>query len=313
LDLQLLTNHIKEKCLEVGFSKAGIAPADYHENDAQRLNDWIDKKYNASMLWMEKNINKRSNLLNYYSESKSVISVALNYFTGSSTKEYGPPYVSNYALGDDYHLVIKSKLKELLNQIKLLDNSIDGYFCVDTSPIMEKAWAERAGIGKIGKHTNLITKEFGTWVFLGELVINKKLIYDSSFDTDLCGTCTACIDNCPTNAIVEPYVLDANKCISYMTIEHRDDFSDDVLNLNDWIFGCDICQEVCPWNIRFSQLSDSDEFLDRNRIKDKNYDDWDSLTEEEFRTLFKGSAVKRTKYKGLRRNIDISISQKETQ
>jgi len=311
LDLELLTKEIKKRCLEVGFSKAGIAPAEYHKEDTENLNNWIDKKYNASMVWMEKNIDKRSNLLNYYSESKSVISVALNYFMGSSTDSYDPPYISNYALGEDYHIVIKSKLKELLDKIRLLDGSINGYYCVDTSPIMEKVWAQRAGLGRIGKHTNLITKEFGTWVFLGELVINRELVYDSSFDTDLCGTCTACIDSCPTNAIVEPYILDANKCISYMTIEHRDEFSEDIIDLNDWIFGCDICQEVCPWNVRFSQLSDSEEFYDKNMIKNKNYNDWESLTEEEFRTLFKHSSVKRTKYKGLKRNIQASISQKE--
>ena len=312
MDLKLLTDSIKEKCLEVGFSKAGIAPVKYYESDTEVLNKWLDKGYNASMLWMEKNTDKRSNVLNYYSESKSVISVALNYFMGSSTDNYPPPYISNYALGEDYHFVIKSKLKKLLNKIRQLDKSINGYYCVDTSPIMEKAWAQRAGLGRIGKHTNLITKEFGSWVFLGELIIDKELVYDSSFDTDLCGTCTLCIDSCPTDAIVEPYILDANKCISYMTIEHREDFSDDVIDLNNWIFGCDICQEVCPWNVRFEKPSEVKEFFDKHMIQNKSYEDWESLTEEEFRIIFKDSAVKRTKYKGLVRNIQTSVKQKET-
>ena len=178
---------------------------------------------------------------------------------------------------------------------------------------MEKTWAQRAGLGWIGKHTNLITREYGSWVFLGELIIDKELIYDSSFDTDLCGSCTLCIDDCPTDAIVEPYVLDSNKCISYMTIEHRGQFSTDVINLNDWIFGCDICQEVCPWNIKFSQISNEEDFFDTKMIKEKNYEDWNCITDEEFKFLFKDSAVKRTKYKGLKRNIETTISQKETQ
>ena len=313
MDLRLLTEDIKKKCLEVGFSKSGIAPAKYHKNDKEILDTWIDNNYNGSMRWMEKNKDKRSNVLNYYSESKSVISVAINYFTGLSTENFEAPYISNYALGKDYHLIIKSKLKELLYKIRELDESINGYYCVDTSPIMEKTWAQRAGLGWIGKHTNLITREYGSWVFLGELIIDKELVYDSSFDTDLCGSCTLCIDYCPTDAIVEPYILDSNKCISYMTIEHRGQFSSDVINLNNWIFGCDICQEVCPWNIKFSQISNEEDFFDMNMIKEKNHEDWSSLTEEEFRDFFKDSPVKRTKYEGLKRNIETSISQKEIQ
>ena len=313
MDLHLLTEDIKKKCFEVGFSKSGIAPAKYHKNDKEILDAWIDNNYNASMSWIEKNKDKRSNVLNYYSESKSVISVAINYFTGSVTENFEAPYISNYALGKDYHIIIKSKLKELLSKIRELDQSINGYYCVDTSPIMEKTWAQRAGLGWIGKHTNLITREYGSWVFLGELIIDKELVYDSSFDTDLCGSCTLCIDDCPTDAIVEPYVLDSNKCISYMTIEHRGQFSSDVINLNDWIFGCDICQEVCPWNIKFPQISDEKDFFDTKMIKEKNYENWNSITDEEFRFLFKDSAVKRTKYKGLKRNIETTISQKEIQ
>ena len=304
MDIDLLTESIKQKCLEIGFSKSGIAPVDYYQEDRDYLEDWIKDGYHASMHWMENNIEKRTNISNYYDKSKSVISVAINYFTGTSTEDSPPPYISNYALGKDYHIIIKSKLKNLLDEIREIDGNINGYYCVDTSPVMEKAWAQRAGIGWIGKHTTLITQEFGSWVFLGELIIDRELSYDSPFSTDLCGSCNLCIDECPTDAIVEPYRLDSNKCISYVTIEHRGEFEQkNMINLDDWIFGCDICQEVCPWNIKFSELSNEKEFRDKNLIRDKGYDFWNDLTEEDFRTIFKNSAVKRTKYLGLKRNI----------
>ena len=263
------------------------------------------------MGWMEKNIEKRTNIFNYYNESKSVISVALNYFTGTSTENHNPPFISNYALGKDYHIIIKEKLKILLEEIKKIDKSINGYYCVDTSPIMEKAWAQRAGLGWIGKHTNLISQDFGSWIFLGELIIDRELSYDSPFTTDLCGSCDLCIDQCPTDAIVEPYRLDSNKCISYVTIEHRGEFEkQNMINLDDWIFGCDICQEVCPWNIKFSEISDEEGFSDKNLLREKDYNFWNNLTEEEFRKIFKNSAVKRTKYSGLKRNITTAKQQK---
>ena len=304
MDTNSFTDLIKQKCLDVGFSKSGIAPVQYYQEDKIHLEKWIDNGYHASMNWMKNNIEKRTNISNYYQDSKSVISVAINYFTGNSTEEYTAPFISNYALGKDYHIIIKSKLKILLEEIQKIDKDIIGYYCVDTSPIMEKAWAQRAGIGWIGKHTNLITREFGSWVFLGELIINKELSYDSPFSTDLCGTCNLCIDECPTNAIVEPYNLDSNKCISYVTIEHKGDFEENnMIDLNDWIFGCDICQEVCPWNIKFSEFSNEKDFFDRYSLKEKDYKFWENLTEEEFRKIFKNSPVKRTKYSGLKRNI----------
>ncbi len=304
MDTNSFTDLIKQKCLDVGFSKSGIAPVQYYQEDKIHLEKWIDNGYHASMNWMKNNIEKRTNISNYYQDSKSVISVAINYFTGNSTEEYTAPFISNYALGKDYHIIIKSKLKILLEEIQKIDKDIVGYYCVDTSPIMEKAWAQRAGIGWIGKHTNLITREFGSWVFLGELIINKELSYDSPFSTDLCGTCNLCIDECPTDAIVEPYNLDSNKCISYVTIEHKGDFEEkNMIDLNDWIFGCDICQEVCPWNIKFSEFSNEKDFFDRYSLKEKDYKFWENLTEEEFRKIFKNSPVKRTKYSGLKRNI----------
>ena len=312
MDIESFTEFIKMKCSEVGFSKSGIAPAKYHKEDRDYLEGWIENGYHASMNWMENNIEKRTNISNYYNESKSVISVAINYFTGTSTKDCPSPFISNYALGKDYHIIIKSKLKTLLDEIRKIDKDINGYYCVDTSPVMEKAWAQRAGIGWIGKHTNLITQEFGSWVFLGELIIDKELSYDSLFNTDLCGSCNLCIDECPTDAIVEPYKLDSNKCISYVTIEHRGDFEkENMINLDNWIFGCDICQEVCPWNIKFSELSNEEDFSDKNLLRDKDYNFWNNLTEEEFRKIFKNSAVKRTKYSGLKRNISTAKEQGE--
>ena len=313
MEKKTFTEFIKEKCLEIGFSKSGVAPVEYFIEDKKRLEDWIENNYHGSMSWMEKNIDKRTNISNYYSESKSVISVAINYFTGTSTQGYNPPFISNYALGKDYHIIIKEKLKVLLEEIKKIDNSVNGYYCVDTSPIMEKAWAQRAGIGWLGKHTNLITKEFGSWFFLGELIIDKELSYDIPFTTDLCGSCNLCIEECPTDAIVEPYKLDSKKCISYVTIEHRGEFEkNNMIDLNDWIFGCDICQEICPWNIKFSELSNEEKFFDKNLLKDKEYDYWDNLSEEKFKKIFKKSAVKRTKYSGLKRNIQKAKEQKNT-
>jgi len=177
---------------------------------------------------------------------------------------------------------------------------------VDTSPIMEKDWAQKAGLGWIGKHTNLITRDYGSWIFLGELLLDVELEYDNPFDDDLCGTCTACLDACPTDAFPEPYVLDSNKCISYLTIEHRGDLPTELEDkLSGWIYGCDICQEVCPWNQKFSQVTDEVTFQPRSDINERSLADWKKLTEEDFRVLFKKSAVKRTKYSGLKRNISL--------
>ncbi len=304
MDIISFTELIKDECLSIGFSKVGIAKVKYYPEDKTHLNNWIDNNYHATMDWMTRGKDKRTNISNYYNESKSVISVAINYFNGNSREKSPAPYISNYAFGKDYHIVIKSKLKKILEKINNIDSSVNGYYCVDTSPIMEKAWAQRAGIGWIGKHTNLITKEFGSWFFLGELIINKELVYDSPFTEDLCGTCNLCIEECPTDAIIDPYQLDSNKCISYVTIEKRGEFEkENLIDLNNWIFGCDICQDVCPWNIKFSIESTEEDFNDIHSLKDKDYDYWVNLSEEEYRRIFKNSAVKRTKYSGLKRNI----------
>tara|TARA_B110000196_G_C21083268_1_gene633615 strand:- start:350 stop:1300 length:951 start_codon:yes stop_codon:yes gene_type:complete len=299
-----LSQKIKNLALELGFSKIGITPAGYHPQDDKYLQSWIDKGRHATMDWLVRRKDERANIFKYYPHGKSVIVVGLNYYTGLSPKEDGIARFSNYAWGDDYHDLIKKKLYQLLGQLKGIDESLDGIACVDTSPVTEKAWAQRAGLGWIGKHTNLLTRDYSSWLFLGVLIINKELDSDKPYDDDMCGSCTACIDECPTDALVDAYQLDANKCISYLTIEHRGDIPEEFQGkLNNWIYGCDICQEVCPWSQKFSQVTDEVGFHPRSNINERSFDEWKKLTQEDFRILFKKSAVKRTKFSGLKRNI----------
>lgn len=301
-----LTEKIKNITLELGFSKIGITPAEYYPQDNEYLQTWIDKGRQATMDWVVRRKDERANIFEYYPRAKSIIVVGLNYYTGLSPKKDGIARFSNYAWGDDYHDIIKNKLYQLLGQLKSLDKNLDGIACVDTSPITEKAWAQRAGLGWIGKHTNLLTRDYSSWLFLGVLILDQELEYNKPYLDDMCGSCMACIDECPTNALVEPYQLDANKCISYLTIEHRGDIPIEFHDkLNNWIYGCDICQEVCPWSQKFSQITDNPSFQPRSDIKERSIEEWNKLSEDEFRILFKKSAVKRTKYKGLKRNISL--------
>ncbi len=303
-----LSQFIRTSAANLGFSKFGFAPANPKQQSAKRLDSWIRKGYHSTMRWMEKRAGERGDISKYYPEAKSVISLGLNYFTGnvSSCQDVGK--ISNYAWGDDYHDLLKSRLYNLLREIKSKYPKINGIACVDTSPIMEKDWAQKAGLGWIGKHTNLITRDYGSWIFLGELLLDVELEYDIPFDDDLCGTCTACLDACPTDAFPEPYVLDSNKCISYLTIEHRGNLPTELEDkLSGWIYGCDICQEVCPWNIKFSQNSNEESFKPRLNIHNRSIEEWANLSEQEFKNIFKGSAVKRTKFSGLKRNITHNI------
>jgi len=294
---------IKQKANELGLNKIGIARAQNLEVEREKLNKWIDKGSNASMSWLASRRDERGNIYNYFPEVKSVISVGLNYYVGLSQNDLKSDYkFSNYAWGEDYHLILKSKLFELLNWIKNTKSDVKGLVCVDTAPIMEKVWAQKAGIGWIGKHTNLITKDFGSWIFLGEILLDFEIDEDPMFDEDLCGTCTACIDSCPTKALKE-YELDAGKCISYLSIEHRGKFDSDNSDLYNWIYGCDICQEVCPWNIKFSTKSQFEDFYPRKEIQNFNNEDWEKLNKKQYQKIFKKSSVKRTKYEGLKRNI----------
>ena len=294
---------IKRKAFELGFNKVGIAKATHTKKEEMQLNQWLDDNKHAGMGWIEKRKSERGNIFSYFTEAKTVISVGMNYYVGKDQSNLESNFkFSNYAWGDDYHSVLKSKLYLLLEFIKKSDPDAKGLVCVDTAPVMEKVWAQRAGIGWQGKHTNLITTDYGSWLFLGEIIIDLDLEYDEPFIKDLCGSCTACIDACPTKALNE-YELDAGKCISYLTIEHRGEFLDGNDNLDGWIYGCDICQEVCPWNISFSEINKEEYFEPRVEIKNKTDQDWINIDQLEFSTTFKNSSAKRTKLSGLKRNI----------
>ena len=256
------------------------------------------------MEWLEKRKEERGNIHTYFPEAKSIISLGMNYYTGNEQTDLKSSFkFSNYAWGDDYHIILKNKIFALLEWIKSFEQDLKGVVCVDTAPVMDKVWAKNAGLGWLGKHTNLITTDYGSWVFLGELILDIDLDYDSPFIEDLCGNCTECIDACPTDAL-DSYKIDAEKCISYSTIEYRGNFKNEKEDLDGWIYGCDICQTVCPWNKKFSVKTNIDEFKPRKEILDFTNEDWQNLDEKSFQKLFKNSAVKRTKYKGLKRNIN---------
>ena len=299
-----LANCIKEKSYDLGFQKVGITKAVSISEEKENLETWLSRGHHGTMSWLAERKHERGDIFTYFPDVKSVISLGMNYYTGYGQNELkSENKFSNYAWGEDYHDILKSRLYKLLNWLKIEIPNLNGIACVDTSPVMDKVWAQRAGLGWQGKHTNLITKDFGSWLFLGELLIDIELDYDELFSEDLCGSCTSCIDACPTQALGE-YEIYAEKCISYLTIEHRGDFPDNRSELHNWIYGCDICQEVCPWNEKFSQVTTQNDFYPKKEILHWTNEDWERIDEEGFRKLFKGSAVKRTKYSGLSRNIN---------
>jgi epoxyqueuosine reductase len=298
-----LSEKIKLKAVELGFHKVGITGADALEPEGARLFEWLRRSFHGEMAWLEREPQKRVNPKLIFPDAQSVVVVALNYFTPAQHDiDAAKGKISRYAWGDDYHDVLKEKLRALLDWIVSENAEAVGKICVDTAPVMEKAWAARAGIGWLGKHSNIITKEYGSWVFLGEIFLNLDLEYDDP-DADHCGSCTACIDACPTDAIVEPYVVDSNKCISYATIELRADALPEQIssNLNGWLYGCDICQDVCPWN-RFEQPSEESRFAPRHAETSLDLDVIESFTPESYTERFRRSAMKRTKLVGLKRN-----------
>ena len=299
-----LANCIKAKSHELGFQKVGITRAVSTSEEKEKLETWLSRGHHGTMSWLAERKHERGDIFTYFPDVKSVISLGMNYYTGYGQSELNSDNkFSNYAWGEDYHDILKSRLYKLLNWLKIEMPDLNGIACVDTSPVMDKVWAQRAGLGWQGKHTNLITTDFGSWLFLGELLVDIELDYDELFSEDLCGSCTSCIDACPTQALGE-YEIYAEKCISYLTIEHRGDFSDNRSELHNWIYGCDICQEVCPWNQKFSQVTIQNYFYPKKEILYWTNEDWEKIDEEGFRKLFKGSAVKRTKYSGLSRNIN---------
>ena len=300
-----LTQKIKEKALELGFQKIGIVRAEPLEREGARLREWLANDRHGEMAWLAREPEKRIDPHLIFPEAKTMIVVAMNYFT---PHEHGESVgkISRYAWGEDYHEILKERLRALLAWIEAEIPDAKGKVCVDTAPVMEKAWAARAGLGWIGKHSNLITTDFGSWVFIGEILLNLELNFDTDVVKDHCGTCTACLDACPTNAIVEPYVVDSRACISYATIELRDEVLPGNIaeNLNGWLYGCDICQDVCPWN-RFEKPTTEPRFEPREGETSIETAKILEFTPEEYAARFRKSAMKRTKLSGLKRNAKV--------
>jgi epoxyqueuosine reductase len=300
----VLSRRIKEKALELGFHKVGLAPARVLVEERERLMQWLGRGFHGEMRWMERAPLQRTDPTLVFPQARSVIVVALNYYTPHShTGVPSTGKISRYAWGDDYHEVVGEKLKKLLAWVKEEWPEAEGKTCVDIQPVMDKAWGARAGLGWIGKHSNLITKDYGSWVFLGELLLNLELEYDTERVEDHCGSCTLCIEACPTQAITEPYVVDSNRCISYATIELRaDELPAEVsAKLEGWLYGCDICQDVCPWN-RFEQPTEEERFEPREGNVNARLSEILELTQEDYSARFRKSAIKRAKLAGLQRN-----------
>ena len=296
------TNLIKTEAKRLGFLSCGISKAEFLEDEAPRLENWLHKNMHGEMSYMTNHFDKRFNPTLLVPDSKSVVSLLLNYFP-EETQTNNTYKISKYAYGEDYHVVIKDKLRQLLNFIQDEIGEVHGRAFTDSAPVLDKAWAAKSGLGWIGKHSNLITKSNGSFYFIAELIIDLELDYDYAV-TDHCGNCTACIDACPTQAITEPYVVDGSKCISYFTIELKNEIPSDMKGkFNDWMFGCDICQDVCPWN-RFSKTHKEPLFNPNQELLSMSKKDWEEITEEVFRKVFEKSAVKRTKYSGFIRNIN---------
>ena len=296
------TQLIKTEAKRLGFLSCGISKASFLEEEAPRLEKWLNNNMHGQMQYMENHFDKRLDPTKLVEDSKSVISLLLNYFP-QETQNQNTFKVSKYAYGTDYHFVIKDKLKSLLNFIQEGIGEVHGRAFVDSAPVLDKAWAAKSGLGWIGKHSNLITQQVGSFYFIAELIVDLELEYDS-IATDHCGTCTACINACPTQAITDSYVVDGSKCISYFTIELKENIPTEFKGkFDDWMFGCDICQDVCPWN-RFSKSHNEPLFNPHPELLSMTKKDWEEITEDVFKKVFKDSAVKRTKYSGLKRNID---------
>jgi epoxyqueuosine reductase len=301
VDTKTLTDLIKQRAIELGFTKAGVTSAAPFDEESDRFEAWVAAGSQGYMGWLERNHDKRRDVTNILPGAKSILSLALNYYHPYQ-RQPDDLKISRYAWGTDYHELIPQKLEALLAYIKELLPEANGRYYTDTGPLLEKAIAQRAGIGWIGKHTNVITREVGSWVFLSEIILDIELEPDEPV-TDMCGTCTKCIDACPTDAITAPFQLDATRCISYLTIElkHDKEIAPDY-DLQGWLYGCDICQDVCPWN-RFEQTSDIQEFLPRRENVKLKEDQLLAMEQEEFSRRFKKSPIKRTKLAGLKRNL----------
>lgn len=299
---QKYSDLIKAESKRLGFLSCGISQATFLETEAPRLESWLKKGMQGEMTYMENHFDKRLDPRLLVDGAKSVISLLLNYYPSEiqNQKSYK---ISKYAYGQDYHFVIKDKLKDLLKFIQAEIGEVNGRVFVDSAPVLDKVWAAKSGLGWIGKNSNLITKQVGSFYFIAELIIDLELEYDTP-TTDHCGSCTACIDACPTQAIVQPYVVDGSKCISYFTIELKGQIPQEMKGkFDDWMFGCDVCQDVCPWN-KFSKSHNEPLFNPNDEILSFTKRDWEEITEDVFKKVFKNSAVKRTKLDGLQRNIN---------
>jgi epoxyqueuosine reductase len=302
------TAFIKLKAKELGFDFCGISKAEFLEEEAPRLENWLNKNHHGTMAWMENHFDKRLDPRLLVDGAKSVVSLLLNYYPEQELE--AELKISKYAYGNDYHYVIKDKLKLLSNDLKLEIGDFNCRAFVDSAPVMDKVWAKKSGLGWVGKNSNLINNKAGSFFFIAELILDVELEYDGPIK-DYCGTCTRCIDECPTDAIIEPYVVDGSKCISYLTIELKENISSEFKGkMENWVFGCDICQDVCPWN-RFSKPHKNEAFKPNPFLLDWKENDWKELTEETFSKTFQKSALKRTKHSGLKRNIQFITNKDE--
>ena len=311
--VSLLTRKIRERAQAEGFQKVGFVRAEALEPEGERLRQWLERGFQGEMRWMERDPAGRSDPRLLFPQARSVIVVALNYYTSHEhTREPATGKISRYAWGDDYHDVVGGKLRSLLAWIQEQWPEAEGKTCVDIQPVMDKAWGVRAGLGWIGKHSNLITREYGSWVFLGELLTNLELEYDTTRVEDHCGTCTLCLEACPTSAITEAYVVDSNKCISYATIELREPLIPEEVSrrMDGWLYGCDVCQDVCPWN-RFEQPTTETRFEPRAGTTTVNLSEILALTPLTYSERFRRSPVKRAKLAGLQRNARTLLEQTE--
>jgi epoxyqueuosine reductase len=302
MDLEKRTQIVKVKAKELGFDFCGISRAEFLEDEAPILDKWLRKNYNGKMAYMANHFDKRLDPRLLVDGAKSVITVIMNYYP----KEFLPEQdndikISKYAYGIDYHFVLKEKLSLLMQEINVKIGEVQGRVFVDSAPVMDKVWAKKAGLGWIGKHSNLINRQIGSFFFIGEIICDVAFNYDGPIK-DYCGTCTACIDACPTDAIVEPYTVDGSKCISYLTIELKESIPNEFKGkMENWAFGCDICQDVCPWN-SFSKPNTTEAFNLNPAFK--KLGDWQEITEEVFKKVFKNSPIKRAKYEGFKRNLN---------
>ncbi len=294
---------IKQTANQLGFNFCGIAKAQKLDDDARRLEQWLNKNMHGSMHYMEKYFDQRVDPSLLVPDAKSVITLLLNYFPAQQQNPTAPK-VSKYAYGKDYHEVIKEKLNRLLHMLREEIGEINGRGFVDSAPVLERSWAQRSGLGWIGKNGNMITKQSGSFFFIATLIIDAELEYDDAFAKDYCGTCTKCIDACPTEAILENKIINGSKCISYFTIELKDALIPGEMKdkFRDWIFGCDICQDVCPWN-RFSKTANEINFTPIPEILNFTTKEWEALSDESFKKIFKYSPLKRSKYSGIQRNL----------